>query len=146
LHPKPFRLRVTRIVRLLAACCSLACEACSTKPEASQKPTFPVKGQVLAEGRPASGVLVVFHLLDATGPQPLRAYARTDADGTFTLSTYQPHDGAPAGRYAVTVVSPDDNEGRHWLPPRYALPDTSGLRVEIKPGTNQLTPFRLRRN
>jgi hypothetical protein len=143
----PFCLCHGHVIRLLAVCCLLVQVGCGGGKDAvPSKPTFPVKGQVFFEDRPVKGALVVFHPLDDPGSKPVRSYARTEADGRFTLSTYVPQDGAPAGRYAVTIVIEDDGDGSRSLPARYASPQTSGFVVQVKEGNNQLQPFLLRRS
>ena len=112
---------------------------------ANQKPTHPVQGKFLIDGLPVRGAVVTFHPQDDPGPEPARSYARTEEDGSFKLSTYQQGDGAPVGRYLITVMVQDaDNEAAR-LPAEYGLPQTSGLKAEIKEGVNDLPPFRLTR-
>jgi len=61
------------------------------------QPTYQVTGQVTVDGKPVPGATLVFHAVDATNfkwqemPQ-----GRTDAEGKFTLTTYETGDGAPA--------------------------------------------------
>ena len=62
-------------------------------------------------------------------------------NGTFRLSTYASYDGAPPGRYAVTIIyrSPaekvdDENRGPDLLEGRYADPKTTPFTIEIKNG------------
>src|SRR5262245_15325321 len=62
----------------------------------------PLTGHVSFDGQPAAGATVIFHPLEAPADAP-RPTATVGTDGTFTLGTYQPGDGAPAGEYAVTV-------------------------------------------
>jgi hypothetical protein len=75
-------------------------------------------------------------------------------DGTFVLSTYGTDDGAPAGDYAVTVQWYRDNPrtGREGLAPpisvlpfRYTKAETSGLRVRIRDGENEIPTLKLTR-
>ena len=71
----------------------------------------------------------------------------------FTLSTYGPRDGAPAGEYLVTVEwwqarptkarDGDDSPPINRLPARYASAQASRLRVQVAEGTNELQPFQL---
>ena len=79
-----------------------------------------------------------------------RPGAQVKRNGSFRLSTYASHDGAPAGRYAVSIVyrSPEklvdgENAGPDLLRGRYGDPKTTPLRVEIKEDTNELEPFYL---
>jgi hypothetical protein len=104
------------------------------------RPTQPVQGKVLFEGRPIPNARITFHLLDEK--RTLRADALVEADGAYALSTYTAHDGAPAGEYAVTVVwlkpPAGDNEspGPNLLPAPYAKIDTTPLRATVKEGAN----------
>jgi hypothetical protein len=123
----------------------LLATGCTSKKTVKERPTFPVKGTVLFEGRPVGDALVVFHPPVGRDDPPVFSMARTDANGRFEVSTYKPYDGAPAGSYRVSVVKYDDQEGTHLLPPTYADPATSGLRVEVRDTGNELEPFRLRR-
>jgi hypothetical protein len=95
---------------------------------------------------------VIFHPLNDPDPRAPRPIARVGPDGSFTPTTYAGSDGAPAGEYAVTVawVLEADNQGvpreerqepRNLAPERYAKPETSGLRVRVQPGPNELAPF-----
>ena len=63
----------------------------------------------------------------------------TEADGTFTFSTYKAFDGAPAGEYRITVSQHvpriDETTGKpgpNKLPERYSKADTTDLRVEVR--------------
>ncbi|HXG12727.1 MAG TPA: metallophosphoesterase [Gemmataceae bacterium] len=108
------------------------------------QPVQPVRGRVLLDGKPIADAHVVFHEQKPGAVRPLRLDAYTEADGTFVLTTYDRHDGAPAGEYVVTLVwqKPDptdpDKLGPNLLPERYAKPATSPLRFTVKEGTNDL--------
>ena len=65
-----------------------------------RKPTFAVSGKVLDGTKPLANVAVVFHPVGDDGPKPR---GKTDADGAFSLTTYDTADGAPAGEYRVTL-------------------------------------------
>ena len=124
----------------------LLCGACSNH---SHKTVYPVRGSVFYKGKPAHGALVVFHPEDSSDPRPVKPHGRVQADGTFRLSTYFADDGAPAGRYRVTIhwwENHDDEEqtGKSLLPERYQKPMTSGISATIEPRHNKLKPFHLR--
>jgi hypothetical protein len=112
-------------------------------PEYNRKPTSPVTGKVLFEGKPVAGAMVALYST-AKESRPPRSDGRTDASGNFTLSTYTANDGVPTGEYRVTIVlrKPlfDDTgkPGPNLLPDRYAKVDTSELKVVIKSGPNVL--------
>lgn len=79
----------------------------------------PVKGKVLYDGKPASGVLVGLLPLDAPMPPavPGNPNGVTGSDGSFTLTTFKEGDGACEGQYQVlltwmTEVAQDKEETR----------------------------------
>jgi hypothetical protein len=117
----------------------------------SRKPVYPVRGKVLVAGKPAVKAQVTFHPLNDPN-NPLRPNADVEADGTFTLSTFTAGDGAPAGEYAVTVLwlestvatGGDAETGPDKLGGRYSKPETSGLRVQVREGSNDLATFQLK--
>ncbi|MGO8748111.1 MAG: hypothetical protein ACLQNE_19225 [Thermoguttaceae bacterium] len=113
-------------------------------------PAYPVTGKVLFKGKPAEGAQVTFIGLDEKDPKSPKPGAQVKKNGVFRLSTFLSYDGAPAGRYAVTVVyrSPlrkvnDENTGPDLLRGRYADAKTTPLKAEIKTGNNELEPFDL---
>src|SRR5262245_45090988 len=99
LQPWHGRIGMTALagVLLLASCSKTS----------DRKPVFPVRGQVLVQGKPAAGAYVAFHPVnDLDNPRRLRALGIARPDGTFEASTYLPTDGVPAGEYAVTIYWP----------------------------------------
>jgi hypothetical protein len=124
----------------------------------SKRPrVYPVIGEVFWEGKPAVGAVVFLHpvtdkLLSNESPAVGRqSVGRVSADGSFKVSTYGANDGAPIGRYRVTLVwsesgkdaGPDEEEVS-LLPPEYGNPETSPLEIiEVKAEKNVLPPFRI---
>lgn len=140
----------------LSAALAVALPACQGSPS-DRLPVFHAAGKVTYQDRPLADALVVFQRADAptdpsrTVPNPT---CRTVADGTFRLGTYEPDDGAPAGRYLVGVSTACPSSGESGplvkragapdvLKGRYADPKTSGLTAEIKEGANELPTFAL---
>src|SRR5215475_11519546 len=82
--------------------CLLAC-LCSACAKSDRTSVYPARGQVLFEGEPTPHALVVLHPVSAENKETPRPQGKVDADGAFTLSTYDAGDGAPAGEYVVTV-------------------------------------------
>ena len=125
----------------------LVCTSCSGKDD--RKRVYPVTGQVFYKGRHTPKALVVFHPLNDSDGRAVRAYGYVGEDGRFTLTTYNAHDGAPAGSYRITVEwrlpnpQNEDEEGPNLLPTRFHSVATSGLRAEIREGPCELAPFRL---
>lgn len=112
---------------------------------------FPVEGELRLNGQPLAGAHVVFHPLQSTAKVP-PARAQTDASGKFKLTTFQTEDGAPAGTYSVTVeyfpLWQQHDEFlayRNVLPPKYASPATTDLKIEVAQGTNKLNALEIKR-
>ncbi len=117
--------------------------------------TVPVTGTVTFDGKPVEGASVAFY--PAEGGRP--ATGTTDAQGKFTLTTFESGDGALPGSYNVTVMkvsggeatADEDSdteetlmgdmgsEGESLLPPKYANVKSSGLTVEVKAGMEPVT-------
>jgi hypothetical protein len=144
-------------IHILAAAALGATCSCS---RVDHPPTAPVRGRVLMGGRPLAGVTVMF--LGDSAPRP--SVGATDADGRFTLTTYDRGDGAVLGHNVVTiaplVAPPPETAGRvpdpeayfrvlkrsgkepatnDRVPARYADMRKSGLEVVVKPGRNEPT-------
>ncbi|MBA3481300.1 MAG: carboxypeptidase regulatory-like domain-containing protein [Pirellulales bacterium] len=125
----------------------LGCGGKSTAPT-----TYSITGIVTADGRPVAGALVQYHPVNADYT-PLAADARavggqatTGDDGSYTVeATFDMGKtdvrGLPAGAYAVTVVKMDAGSGpasldsppKNVLDPRYAMVDTTPVKVTIEP-------------
>jgi len=87
--------RVTLMVLAAAAC------GCSAKPYQDHRPkVVPVSGVVRYNGKPLDGARVTF----TNSAAGISAYALTDAQGKFTLTTFEPGDGAAPGHYQITVT------------------------------------------
>jgi hypothetical protein len=122
-------------------------------PEIQGKlPVFPVKGKLLLDGKPLANANLVFH---PTTPLPKDAsqilpHGRTSEDGGFALTTYSDNDGAPAGKYRVTVSyrgthqNLRTNEEPDLMPPPYRNPRTSVLRTEVQEGDNDLPALEIK--
>lgn len=116
---------------------------------------YPVSGAVMVGGQPAAGARVVFYgaTPELTGPGTVAPAAMADENGVFHLRSYEPEDGAPAGKFNVTVfwpeevpegVDPEVNRPKDRLKNRYLNPETSGLTAEIPVGGSELPPFELK--
>lgn len=101
-------------------------------------------GIVLVDNEPAHGAVVTLHPIEDLGLGAVTPSGLADDIGLFSVSTYQPGDGAPAGNYRVTVswmevLNPGASEpeyGKSKLPLRYSKPDSSGLELAIVAGMN----------
>jgi len=135
---------------LLTLACGLALGLTSCR-RSGQKAVYPVAGKVFYKGRPAEGATVTFVRCDRSDPAARRPGAQVRYDGSFRLSTYASYDGAPAGRYAVTISYPSpekkengENAGPDLLRGRYADSKTTPLAAEVEAGKNNLEPFQLK--
>lgn len=134
--------------RLLASWlfCTIAAlvAGCSSSP---QFETAQAAGRVTLDGKPVTQGSVVF-----TPPQGWPARGELDAEGRFTLSTYETGDGAILGQHEIVVIAqsgPDPSEHferpppapTKWLiPERYGSRTTSGLTYEVhKDQPNEIT-------
>lgn len=110
--------------------------------------TIQVEGKVLGQdGKPLERATVVFHPTDTSQKFP-KPRGITDAQGQFVLSTYDTNDGAPAGKYKVTIEqwyrdNPDLAPTNH-LPAELGSETSSGIEVHLSNGTNVLEPFKIR--
>ena len=111
----------------------------------------PVHGQVLMAGKPLVEAMVVFHPLDARAAGAPKPVAYSDAEGRFALTTLQTGDGAPPGRYVVTVElraarqigEEMVRDGRNLLPPQYADPQRTPLKYDVATGANELPAIQI---
>jgi len=134
-----FRHLSVLVLAVVAVCCSSCGKA------DNRKPTFVVSGKVLDGTKPLANVAVVFHPVGEDGPKPR---GKTDAEGAFSLTTYDTADGAPAGEYRVTLElwlagRPDEGPSNR-LPAKLAKPESSGFQTTISTSPNDLTPFNVR--
>ncbi|WP_337173417.1 hypothetical protein [Paludisphaera sp.] len=109
-------------------------------------PLHPASGKVIVDGEPASGVLV--RLRPADDPDSLDApvpFGTTDDEGVYVLGTREAGDGAPVGRYKVTLFWPDRPLGlqpaEDLLGGVYAVADRSTLEATIAEGEQVIPPF-----
>jgi hypothetical protein len=131
----------------------------------------PVTGTVTLDGKPVDGASITFK---AAGQGGRGGFAMTGPDGKFTLNAVGGGEGALAGKYQVGVVkmaattqtaatSAAESEAivkermasgaplsapsappKHFLPEKYATPESSGLEVEVKAGTKNDFPLDLK--
>jgi hypothetical protein len=121
------------------------CAARLDRPE-----THPAKGTVLFDGKPATGARLRLTSVDNPLLDKLVPHAEVAADGSYRLTTFRTADGAPAGRYAVTLTWPlpgrpgKEEQGPDRFKGRFADPRRPIGTVEIVAGENVLEPIPLR--
>jgi hypothetical protein len=112
--------------------------------EENRVKTHTVRGKLTDGSKPLAHAQVVFHPVGGTAESP-KPHGKTDANGEYTLTTYDGNDGAPAGQYKVSVelwktVSADAGPVNQ-LPAKFADPDKSGLTATVTAGPTDLQPF-----
>lgn len=77
-----------------------------------------VHGRALVKGQPLAGAMIAFHSAEG---DPIMT--KTRSGGTYSVTR------VPPGEVRVTIL-------HEAVPPMYALPDTTPLAAEIRPGRN----------
>ena len=134
----PEKMRATILAMMMCLC---VCLCSCGKDEGNRKATVPVSGEVYVDDEPASGVAVVFQDVQGIDKQnPTQSSTFTDADGKFSISTYNDGDGAPEGEYVLTFSWREINMmtmrpgGPDKLNDRYSDPAKSEFRVTVQKG------------
>jgi hypothetical protein len=111
------------------------------------KAVYPVRGKVLdSEGKPLARATVIFCPAENVYDNANKPAGFADDQGVFTLTTYSPSDGAPAGEYVVTVewrAGPRDPKKPRHAPPdrlggKFSDPGRSPLKVTVVKGDNDI--------
>jgi hypothetical protein len=126
---------------------------CGSSQGSDRVPVFPATGRLVYDGRPLAGAFVVLHPrgVEQSHRAP-RPHAQVSTDGSFSLTSYETDDGAPAGDYAVTVeLRPlvnrggDITAGPNILPPKYSRAETTPVTVQIAERRNDLPEIQIRK-
>ena len=114
------------------------------------------------DSKPVADANVVFHPVGEDGTP---AMGKTDADGNYSLTTFNTNDGAMAVQYTVTISkqnvdnamageidlddpgdaygemmdSEDSTAGEETLPAKYASPETSPEKRTVMEGSNEFS-------
>lgn len=129
----------------------------------------PVHGRVTFGRQAVPRARVLFVPVDGTattGKKKVMPFGDTDAQGNFEMKTYVDGDGAPPGKYRVSIigivgrsgggVGKDNPGGESANGPNQGLiipadivkkfgdAETSGIEVTVQPGENKLQPFELK--
>ncbi len=115
-----------------------------------QVTVYPAKGQITFQGKPVPGAMVTLHPQSKPEVEFPTPRASVDADGTFRVSTFAGGDGAPQGKYTVTVLwykpvkkGSDVHAGPNIIPLKYCKANSSPLVVEIAAQPTELPPIKL---
>jgi hypothetical protein len=90
----------------------------------------PVQGRATFGQKALGGVMIQLVPDESKGTSAPSGVGQTDEDGAFRITTPPHGEGAAPGHYKVTVTA----YTAAGLPPAYADPRTTPLRVEIPPG------------
>lgn len=130
---RPFSFVTIVLASLCLSFCLGLC-GCGKKEVAGRPKLFPVSGVVTFEGQPAAGAVVMF----APQDHQFAATAKTQADGTFRLRTFEEGDGAAEGNYKVVVYKVDvhllEDGGvreEHHFPKKYKSADSTPLTAVV---------------
>jgi hypothetical protein len=147
-------MRISRSGLGMSALCVCVCLGCAGSAK-NGPATVPVVGTVTLGGSPVEGAIVVFSPETGSDDGRLASQATTDKNGRFQLSTHvgggKYKVGIAPGKYAVAITKPNTATvkdmtapPKNLLPPKYADPKTSLLRVEVAAGQANDFPFPLK--
>jgi hypothetical protein len=136
----PNKFPIPKLILLVIG--ALAVAGCGRGPVDGRPTPVPASGTIIYKSKPVDGAKVVF----APQDHAHAAVGQTDAQGRFTLQTFEPGDGAVVGKYKVVVSKFEvvDLPGggfkeTFFLPQRYRDPEQSGLEATVpEGGTDQI--------
>ena len=131
---------------IVVAIFCLAAVGCGGGPEIPE--LYSVTGKVTYQGKPVPNAKLVFipekEDKKEAGKPGNRPAAETNENGEYTVLWGQDAEGAPAGKYTITILAyapygpGDDTESAppSLIPLKYNNPKTSGLTREVKEDDN----------
>ena len=128
--------------------------------EIEQSSLTPVRGVVTLDGKPATGLQVIFtEIVAKPVPDPknpgkflagYRGNARIEADGSYTVYANRGARGVKPGRYAVTfapatslVIDPKKATAENPVPEQYRTLSKTPFKVDVLKGEAQNFDFAL---
>lgn len=133
------RLISTRLLAIATIALPLGCG--SSGPEMAS-----VTGKVTYNGQPVPLGTVSFQSTDPKGGR--NASGAIQPDGTYTLQTEEPGDGAQVGDYRVGIVAREDPvldyipkkpvPPKRLVPEKYENPQNSNLTAKVESGSNEI--------
>jgi hypothetical protein len=137
------RIRLFTRCICVAALALLATSGCSGAPQLGD-----VTGTVTLEGKPLSGVQVVFSPDVGKDDDGRSSIAITDQSGSYHLQfddRKSPRPGAIVGKHKIILVDiawedarDDPKRGPKRIPENYSVFGSTPLEVEVKPGTQSI--------
>jgi hypothetical protein len=128
----PTRRSNTTIALLLGVSVTITAGCSDGRPE-----RVPISGKVLIDGVPLEKAFVKFVPADG---RP--AIGETDSNGRFSLTCYEPNDGAMLGTNQVAVIAVKEisSAAMMWrAPKKYADSRASGIEVVVEEPKDDLT-------
>ncbi len=126
--------RRPRCLLLLAGLLAIVAVAGCKKREV-RVPVVPVSGKVAAfQGEIPLGAHIILRPVKSGGEDSVVPSARVTSDGSFVVGTHTEGDGAPPGKYAVTITwrkVVGDGPGPNVLPKKYASAATTPVIVTV---------------
>ncbi|HQF12432.1 MAG TPA: hypothetical protein PLS55_00945 [Thermogutta sp.] len=148
-------MKFTYSLIVLLSFALVAIVGCGKGTDPNRPKTVKAGGVVLYNGQPVEGAVVTLVPMDNSSPRG--AVGQTDAQGRFSLTSFDPNDGAVPGKYYVGIAKvvledappgqtgpggeqdPEAKVARDLLPLKYKIPQQSGLTAEITAsGPNEL--------
>lgn len=140
------RIGLRRSILTLVAAVALAALPMASGCGRSGPEMGQVSGKVTYNGQPVPKGTVAFQSLS---PEGRNATGTIGPDGTYTLQTEEPGDGALLGDYLVTVTAFEDEQvldyipkkpvtPKRLVPEKYENPQTSNLKATVQSGSNDI--------
>ena len=130
---------------VLMICCIATTIGCSESE--TRLTTHKVTGRIEKKGVGVPNATIIFHPKNPPAGF-IKPRAISNAQGEFTLTTYESGDGAPVGEYEVTLEQwLNDNPqvgATNRLPKKFGTPNASGLKASVAAAQNILPPFEIR--
>jgi hypothetical protein len=109
-------------------------------------PVYPVSGKITYKGQPPVGASVVLHSLSGSDAKDVVPAGTVKDDGSFTVTSYDPGDGAPQGDYVATIEwyryqSELGGAGPNVIPSKYVSAKTSPVKLSVDGGPAQIAPI-----
>lgn len=117
---------------------------------ADRPATYAVSGPVTLDSKPLAGVAIQFVPIDTNGRS---ATGKSNADGNYSLFTFEDGDGAIPGEYKVVVISPGSSSDAKVpekgggsqpvsagpkLPDKYRSPNMTDIKVTVTDSDNTI--------
>lgn len=154
---------------LLIVCLAVFSPVTAGCKKKSRLAVSPIHGRVTFNGQGVPRATVIFQPVEETSERAkkLRPFGDTDDQGKFDMKTYVRGDGAPPGKYRVSIIgigsfstggAGKDKPGGEaenatvvtnlnipaGLAKKFGDANTSGIEVTVQEGENNLPPFELK--